>query len=119
MTFDQAITEITAHFPMVEIDKGQAVSLQMEVCSGGVLAKPDDPVPLLCMSRELAIATWCDTMLQELGEIESLASFGFLDGPHCDQHTMTNQTARNQQRVVEPRFSVTATIGLFITPTTD
>lgn len=118
MTFDDAVAEITEHFPLNAIDE-RSSSSRIEVCSGGILAKPDDPVPGLFVSRELAIEAWCDSMLLALGDIDHLEAFSFVDGPHCDKHLMTNQTIRNLQRTCEDRFSVTATVGLFTATVTD
>jgi hypothetical protein len=114
MTFDEAVAAITDNFPMNTIDE-RSPSRRIEVCSGGIIAKPDDPVPGLFASRELAIDAWIDSMMVALGDLEGLESFSFVDGPHCDTHVMTNQTVRLQQRVVENRYSVTASVGLFIT----
>lgn len=118
MTFDEAVDEITAHFPLNTIDE-RAPSTRIDVCSGGILAKPDDPAPGLFTTRELAIEAWCNSMLLALSEVERFEAFSFVDGPHCDKHLMTNQTMRNLQRTCEDRFSVTATIGLFTATATD
>lgn len=109
MTFDEAIAEIGNHCAVLPDDA--AVERQMEIVSGGFRQSADKPLPALYATRELAIAAWCNTMLDAVQDHEPDGVL-FIDGPHLDKHIMTNQTERGAQRTVEDRFSVTATVGL-------
>lgn len=107
MTLDEAIAAITGTYPVD--DKGE-VADTIDITSGGKRTDRDVE-PALFASRELAIEAWHREMMAALA-VSAPAAIRFTDGPHVDKWNITVMDRRGTHRVSEPRWSVTARVGL-------
>lgn len=110
MTFDQALQSLQEQFGAFTDDlvPGETV----EICSGGKPVEIDGErqPPVLCATRELAIASWLTSMRRFLRE-NTPASWQIVDGPHIDKFFMTMMDERKTQRIAAERYCVSARIG--------
>lgn len=111
MTFDQALVSLQEQFGELAEDIGAADTV--EICSGGepVTIDGERQPPLLCASRELAIATWLTAMRKVLRE-QKPSAWQIVDGPHIDKFFMTMMDERKTQRTAAERYCVSARIGI-------
>lgn len=107
MTLDEAVAALTGTYPID--DKGE-IADTIDITSGGKRTDRDVE-PALFASRELAIEGWHREMVAALAEYSPIA-IKFTDGPHVDKWNITVMDRRGTHRVSEPRWSVTARVGL-------
>jgi hypothetical protein len=102
MTIAEAVAAITSVCPESE-DTTEAHI----ICSGGQMI--GDKMPALYASEHLALKAFVASVLALLDGAEG---YRFLDGPHLDRYAMTVETPRRQHRITEPRWAVTAKMGV-------
>lgn len=86
----------------------------LDITSGGLRTAPDVE-PALYASRELAVAAFHRETLSIL-RAKAPAAIALLDGPHLDKWNITVMDRAGTHRVAEPRWSVTARIGIVARP---
>jgi len=111
MTLDEAIAAVQALFPN---DDASDIAETLDITSGG-LRIDRDIEPALYASRELAVTAWQRETIEILRERGAIAC-ALKDGPHLDKWHITVMDSKGTQRTAEPRWSVTAKIGLILQP---
>lgn len=109
MNLPDAVAAITAAFP---VDHASDIAETVDMTSGG-LRSSRDVEPALYATRDLAVANWHRETMALLGERNAVA-VSFLDGPHLDKWHITVMDRNGTHRVAEPRWSVTAKVGLIV-----
>lgn len=115
MNLAQAVETLTAEFPLNPDEKAEAAST-LDLTAGGIRADRDVE-PALWASANLAVTAWLREAREALRE-RGATLIRLVDGPHLDKWNMTVTDIRNTHRVAEPRWSVTAKLGLFGTSQT-
>lgn len=111
MTLERALASLEDRFGAAD-DTSQP-SEMCEICSGGEPVEIDGErqPPLLCASRELAIAAWFAAMRHFLSE-RQFATWRIIDGPHIDKFFMTMMDEKKNHRIAGARYCVSARIGV-------
>lgn len=112
MKYDDALTALESEFgPRAAIDRAVLHQSELLICSGGEIESEASQVPMLCLTKEIAIEAWFFAARKALTAANHL--IGWDAGKmNLDTWRITIADARQTQRVAASRFSATAKITM-------